>query len=106
MRRLDMPAYTTFGDSSQDIVIDNPYRQMATTVQNGLQIDYLIQTQTNTLYLCECKTTFNEIKVDVIQEVQEKIDRLALPRRHAICPVLIYLGGISNSVQDSGFFIE
>lgn len=92
------------GIHPQDVVADNPYRQKATTNQQGLQIDYLIQTHTNTLYLCECKTTTSEIRTDVIKEVQEKIDNLILPRRHAVCPVLIHLGDVSNVVRDSGFF--
>jgi hypothetical protein len=92
------------GIHPQDVVADNPYRQRATTNQQGLQIDYLIQTHTNTLYLCECKTTTSEIRIDVIKEIQEKIDNLILPRRHAVCPILIYLGDMSNAVRDSGFF--
>lgn len=88
----------------QDVVVDNPYHQKATTKQKGLQIDYLIQTQTNTLYLCECKTTQNEIRMDVIKEVQAKMQDLAIPRYHGLCPVLIHLGDISDELRDSGFF--
>jgi len=92
------------GIHPQDVVVDNPYNQQTTTKHKGLQIDYLIQTYTNTLYLCECKTTTSEIRVNVTKEIQEKINNLSIPRRHAVCPVLIHLGDISDAVRDSGFF--
>lgn len=92
------------GIHPQDIVADNPFIQRATKTQEGLQIDYLVQTQTNTLYLCECKTTRNEISTDIIGQVQAKMDKFILPRKHAISPALIYLGDVSDALRDSGFF--
>ena len=92
------------GIHPQDVVVDNPYIQRPTTTTEGLQIDYLIQTQTNTLYLCECKTTRSEIRMDVIKQIKKKIETLILPRRHAVIPVLIHLGDVSDNVRDAGFF--
>ena len=93
------------GIHPQDVVADNPYIQKPTATREGLQIDYLIQTQTNSLYFCECKTTTGEIKMDVIKEITKKIQNLILPRRHSISPVLIHLGDLSDAVLDSGFFL-
>lgn len=38
------------------------------------------------------------------KEIQDKINNLSLPRRHAVCPVLIHLGDVSDMVRDAGFF--
>ena len=38
-----------------DVISDNPFFQKKTTKQQGCQIDYLIQTKYNTLYICEVK---------------------------------------------------
>lgn len=94
------------GIHPQDVVADNPYIQTSTKMLEGLQIDYLIQTQTNTLYLCECKTIRSEIRVDVIKQVKKKIETLTLPRRHAVIPVLIHLGEVSDIIRDAGFFYK
>lgn len=41
--------------SAHEIINDNSFFQHATTKQRGCQIDYLIQTKHNTLYVCEIK---------------------------------------------------
>lgn len=56
----------------EDIVYDNPFFQNKTTRQKGCQIDFLIQTKFNTLYVVEIKFTRKQISSDVIEEVQEK----------------------------------
>lgn len=88
----------------QDVLWDNPYLQHKTKAHEGVQIDYLVQTVTKTLYLCEFKFNRNELKSEVIDEVQKKIDRLSIPRGFSIIPVLFHFGGVSDSVLDSQFF--
>jgi len=39
----------------EEILIDNPFFQRKTKRQHGCQIDYLIQTKYNNLYICEVK---------------------------------------------------
>lgn len=88
----------------EEIVFDNPYFQNKTKRQMGCQIDYLIQTKFNTVYVCEFKFSQREIGSSVIEEVQEKIQRLALPKNFSYRPVLIHVNGITEDLQESGYF--
>ena len=90
----------------EDVVLDNPFFQRKSTKCKGCQIDYLIQTRFKTLYVCEIKFSRNEIKVDIVEEVKNKIERLALPRGFAVCPVLIHVNGVHDAVVDSNYFSE
>lgn len=92
--------------SPDDIVVENPYFQHKTTRQSACQIDYMIQTRTNVLYICEIKFTRNEIKKDIIHEMKEKISRLYVPKGLSTCPVLIHVNGVHDSVIDSNYFTE
>ena len=81
-----------------------PFFQRQTQRQKGCQIDLLIQTRHHTLYLCEIKFYGSEIKKQIVREVQEKIQRLALPRGSSIRPVLIHVNGVSSGVLEEDFF--
>lgn len=87
-----------------DIVQDGPYRQSTTTQQKGCQIDYLIQTITKTLYLCEFKFSRREIGVEVMDEMKGKIAALKVPRGVSVIPVLFHLSDVSTTVATSSFF--
>lgn len=88
----------------RDIVSDNPFFQRKTTVQDGCQIDYMIQTKYNTLYLCEIKFSKNEIGPKIISEMQEKISRLKIPKGFSYRPVLIHVNGVSEFVEEKQYF--
>jgi hypothetical protein len=88
----------------ENIVFANPFFQKKTASQDGCQIDYLIQTKFNVLYLCEIKFSQHPIKSVVIQEVKEKIARLKVPKRFSVLPVLIQVNGVTEQVAESGFF--
>jgi hypothetical protein len=45
-----------------------------------------------------------EIDRKVIDEMQEKIQRLSIPRGYGVCPVLIHVNGVKESVYDSEYF--
>jgi AAA+ ATPase superfamily predicted ATPase len=92
------------GISPVDIVRSGPYRQTKTTTQQGCQIDYLIQTKTNGLFICEFKFKRREINSDIISEMQEKISRLKAPKGFARVPVLCHLSGVTDSVATSSYF--
>ncbi len=92
--------------SADDIVVENPFFQHARSRQSGCQIDYMIQTRTNVLYVCEIKFSRNELKKDVIKEVKTKISQLSIPRGISVCPVLIQVNGVSDSVIDEAYFME
>lgn len=87
-----------------DVVADNPYIQRATAGKKGCQIDYLIQTQTCNLFICEFKFKRRELGMEVIDEVKEKINRLVIPHGFGVVPVLLHLGGVSDKVYDTNFF--
>lgn len=87
-----------------DIVCDNPYFQKKTTKQEGCQIDYLIQTKHNILYICEIKYSKKEISTDIIEEIQDKIRRLNIPRYFSYRTVLIHINGVTEALEESQFF--
>lgn len=90
--------------SPQDVVADNPFFQRKSSTQPGCQIDYLIQTRLNTLFACEIKFSKNEIKTNIIEEMQHKIANLILPKGFSCFPVLIHVNGVSEAVIDSDYF--
>jgi len=87
-----------------DVIYDNPFFQHKTIRQEGCQIDYLIQTRFDTLYVCEIKFSKHPIRTDIIAEVQEKMRRLKAPRHVSRRAVLIHVNGVHDDVIDSRFF--
>ena len=92
------------GIPPEEIVMDGPFFQTSTARQAGCQIDYMVQTRYNTLYICEVKFAKKPIGPRVIEEMEEKTKRLKVPRRFSIRPVLIHVNGVEDSVLDQGFF--
>lgn len=92
------------GISPVDIVRSGPYRQMKTMTQQGCQIDYLVQTKTNSLFVCEFKFKKREISGDIIAEMQDKISRLKTPKGFAKVPILFHVSGVAPSVATSSYF--
>jgi AAA+ ATPase superfamily predicted ATPase len=92
------------GISPVDIVRSGPYRQTKTSTKQGCQIDYLIQTKTNSLYICELKFKKREINSDIISEMQEKISRLKTPKGFAKVAALFHLSGVASSVSTNPYF--
>jgi hypothetical protein len=87
-----------------DIIGDNPYIQQATVKKKGCQIDYLVQTRTHNLFVCEFKFKRNEIGMEIIDEMRDKISRFSIRRGTAAVPVLFHLGDVSDSVCDQQYF--
>ena len=94
------------GLSATDVVCDGPYRQSKRTTQEGCQIDYLIQTQTNNLLINEFKFKKRELDKDVIHQVQKKIRALKISRGFAALPVLFHLGGVTSAVETNSYFFR
>ncbi|OJW52815.1 MAG: hypothetical protein BGO67_00595 [Alphaproteobacteria bacterium 41-28] len=94
----------SIGIHPQDVVMDNPFIQHSTEAHKGVQIDYLIQTSTKTLYLCEIKFRKSEIQSEVLTDVQKKVEKLSIPKGYAVCPVLFHFSGVSDSVLDARYF--
>lgn len=96
--------YRLLGINPEDIQIDNPYFQHATARTSAVQIDYLIQTRLNIIYLIEIKFKKEPIGTEVVREVEEKIKRLDFPKGYSIRTVLIHVNGVTESLEDSNFF--
>jgi uncharacterized protein len=92
--------------SPDEIVWDNPFFQRKTTKQEGCQIDYLIQTKFNTLYICEIKFSTKEISSNIINEVQNKIALLKYPKGFSCRPVLIHVNEINEKVLNEDYFAK
>lgn len=90
----------------QDVVADNPYLQKAASRRKGCQIDYMIQTQSRNLFICEFKFNTQELKMNVIDDMKEKIKRLSVPKGFGICPVLVHFGDVSDAVHDTRYFFK
>jgi AAA+ ATPase superfamily predicted ATPase len=94
------------GINPEEIIVENPFFQRKTSRMPGCQIDYMIQTKFNTLYICEIKFSKNEIDSSIIQEVQKKIDALKFPKGFSYRPILIHVNEVSEEVIDSDFFTK
>lgn len=90
----------------QDVQADNPYIQSSTLRQKGCQIDYLIQTQARSLFVCEIKMRKKGLGTEVVDEMQEKINRFSVPKGFGICPVLLHLGPVSDALLSSRYFYK
>jgi len=86
------------------IINEGPFFQRKTNENKGCQIDYLIQTNLDELYICEIKFSRSAIATDIIDEMKQKILAIAKPKHLSVRLVLIYIGEVSEAVKDSGFF--
>ena len=96
--------HNILGLRAEDIISENPFFQRTLSKQPGCQIDYMIQTKFDTLYVCEIKFSKQVIGIDVIEEVKQKITRLKRPRGFSVRPVLIHVNDIHEAVKESDFF--
>lgn len=96
--------YRALGIHAQDIVIDNPYFQKPSGRKKGCQIDYLIQTRSHTLFVCEVKMRRRELGLEVIDAMKTKIAALSFPKGFGISPVLLHLGPVSDTLLSSNYF--
>jgi hypothetical protein len=92
--RIDMP----------ELVNAGPFFQRPTKRQKGCQIDLMIQTKHNALYVCEIKFSTSDIKSSIIEEMEKKIESLSVPKGFSIRPVLIHVNGVSQAVIESEIF--
>lgn len=90
----------------EEPLIDGPYIQKPIAEKKGCQIDYLIQTKNNMLYVCEIKFRKTVVGTEVIDEVKEKINRLVIPRGMAVVPVLFHIGDLSSEIYESNYFYK
>ena len=90
--------------SEEEVVMDGPFFQSPKAKQLGCQVDYLVQTRFHSLYLCEIKFSKDLIGKKIIDEVEEKIKRLKLPKRFSIRPTLVHVNGVEDRVLEENYF--
>lgn len=98
--------YKLLGLDPSEVIYDNPYFQRSTKTHPGCQVDYLIQTKFNTLYLSEIKFSKEPVGLSVIKDVKQKMTRIAKPKSFSIRPILIHVNGVMDSVYESDFFAK
>ena len=84
----------------------NPIFQHKTTKQSGCQIDYMIQTRFGSLYICEIKFSKHPVGYKIIQEMQQKIEKLKRPKGLSCRSILIHVNGVHDSVVESSYFSD
>lgn len=92
------------GLDMSNIVSEGPYIQKSNKTRPGCQIDYLIQTHSKNLYICEFKFKKRELGTEIIESMQDKISRLKVPKGLGICPVLLHLSGVTHTVYEQKYF--
>jgi len=95
-----------FTNKSKELVIflsKGGNRCSKTAKRKGCQIDYLIQCK-HGLYVCEMKFSKNPIGMEVIKEVDKKIQALSTPKYLSCRPILIHVGGVSEYVVAEDYF--
>ena len=92
--------------SGSDVITSNPYFQQQTSRSQKCQIDYMIQTKFNNLFVCEIKFSKNEIGPSIMDEMRNKIAKLKLPKGFSCWPVLVHVNGVHEKVEDSGYFTK
>ncbi|MCX7114454.1 MAG: hypothetical protein NTW08_00855 [Gammaproteobacteria bacterium] len=94
------------GIPAEEIIFSNPFFQKKTKAHDGCQIDLLIQTKFNCLYICEIKFSRSEITTSVIDDVKQKIHRLNLPKNFSYRPVLIHVNGVHSAIIECEYFAK
>ncbi|NGX52533.1 MAG: hypothetical protein KR126chlam5_00836 [Candidatus Anoxychlamydiales bacterium] len=89
---------------ANEITAASPYLQTQTKNRKKCQIDLLIQTKFNQLYICEIKFAKDMLGSDVIKEVQKKIDLLEYPKGFSCRPVLIHVNGVNDILLEKEYF--
>lgn len=90
----------------ESVIAAGPFFQTATASKAGCQIDLLIETKFNNLYLGEIKFEKQPLGLSIVHEVKEKIDRLKIPKGFSIRPFLIHVNGVGDAVVESEFFSD
>jgi AAA+ ATPase superfamily predicted ATPase len=89
---------------SDEILSDNPFFQNKTLKQPGCQVDYLIQTKYQTLFVCEIKFSTHKIGLGIVEEMRSKITKFQLPKGYTCLPVLIHVNGVTNEIEEADYF--
>jgi hypothetical protein len=89
-----------------EIIHCNPYLQTQTKTRSKCQIDYLIQTKFNVLYVCEIKFSRSPLSMRVVEQVQSCIQKLVVSKGVSIRPVLIQVNGVQDALIAADYFAQ
>jgi uncharacterized protein len=56
--------------------------------------------------VCEIKFSKREISLSIIEEIEQKIKRLAKPKNFSCFPVLIHVNGVTEALENSQYFYK
>ena len=96
--------WETLDISPSEVIMEGPFFQTSTTKQPGCQIDYMIHTRFNNLYICEIKFSKNPISKTILEEMEKKRKNLKTPKHCSVRPILIHVNGVEDSVRDENYF--
>ncbi len=96
--------YKCLNLKEEEIVSSNPFFQRKTKEFKGCQIDYLIHTKHNNLYICEIKFSKQPIDISVISDMEKKISNIKTPKGFSCIPVLIHVNGVTSSLEEEDYF--
>ena len=88
----------------EEILNQGPIRKKGDKNSPGYQIDFLIQTRTKSIYVCEVKLSSSSIGSEVTIEIKDKIKKLNAPRGFAVIPVLITNAEVTKGLVESNYF--
>ncbi|MBF8262959.1 MAG: hypothetical protein HW387_624 [Parachlamydiales bacterium] len=91
---------------SHEVVAAGQYLQLEGIHRKKCQIDLMIQTKYNQLYICEIKFAKREVGLEVVKEVKEKLRRLERPKGFSCRPVLFHVNGVMEAVWESECFSQ
>jgi uncharacterized protein len=97
---------SSLGIKAEEVVSDGPYLQRKTMRQSGCQIDYMVQTVFNILYVCEIKFSRHALSTEVISEMERKLAALKYPKGFSYRPILIHVNGVSEEVLEQNYFAQ
>lgn len=89
-----------------ELITAGPFLQTKTLSRSKCQIDLMIQTKFNQLYICEIKFSKKEVRSEIVSEMKKKITTLQVPKGFSCRPVLIHVNGVSDGVLDAEYFSQ
>jgi uncharacterized protein len=92
--------------SPEEIIFSGPFFQKKTKEYPGCQIDLMIQTKFNNIYICEIKFFLKKVGIRVIEDISKKIENLKIPKNFSYRPILIHVNGVTDDLKTTGFFAE
>ena len=90
------------GIGGTPVLSASPYFQKPTARKKGCQIDLMIVTK-HSLYVVEIKRRL-KIGMAVVEEVQQKVNRISTVAGKSIRTVLVYEGELTAGVKNEGYF--